>query len=248
LVERGRLASIPLRTLERVAVALEADLGISVRWRGGDLDRLLDEGHATLVARAAGVVERAGWAILPEVTFAIYGDRGSIDLLGWHAPSSALLVVEVKTELASIEETLRTHDMKVRVAPRVAWERAGWRPRTVARLLVLPDTSTARRRVARHAAVLARRYPLGGSAARARLREPGGEAGLRLFLAPTIGARGRCGSVSRRRVRRAGVSGAERGVPAIAPHAGAKRVAAPLGRHSTRPGIVDDGIAGPGSQ
>jgi hypothetical protein len=40
------------------------------------------------------------------VTFSIYGERGSIDLLAWHSETRTLLVVELKSELTSIEETL----------------------------------------------------------------------------------------------------------------------------------------------
>ena len=213
LIERGHLDRVSIRTLVRLLAALEADLNLVVRWRGGDIDRLLDEGHASLVARAAATLERAGWAVLPEVTFAIYADRGSMDLLGWHATSATLLVVEVKTELTSIEETLRTHDMKVRVARRVALERTGWRGGSVARMLVLPDTSTARRRAARHAALLARQYPLGGDVARSWLRIPSGTAGLLVYLSPTNHHRGRCGPISPRRVRASTARRSERVLP-----------------------------------
>ncbi|MEO5918095.1 MAG: hypothetical protein ABIQ17_00905, partial [Candidatus Limnocylindrales bacterium] len=186
-----------------IAAALDADIAIIVRWRGGDLDRLLDEAHASLVSRAAQVLEGMEWVVQPEVTFALFADRGAIDLLGWKAATRALLVVEIKTELTSVEETLRTHDMKVRVASRVAGERFGWQPGTVARLLVLPDNSTSRRRVARHEGLLRRAYPLFGSAARDWLRAPSTPAGLLMFLPLTTRGRGRCGPVSRKRVRRA---------------------------------------------
>jgi transcriptional regulator with XRE-family HTH domain len=126
LVERGHCQGVPLRTIERIAAAFGAATHIVVQWRNGDLDRLLDEGHASLVGRVAAVLDATWWVVLPEVTFALYRDRGSIDILAWHA-ATATLLVEVKTELTSIEETLRKHDMKVRVAPQVALERVGWR-------------------------------------------------------------------------------------------------------------------------
>lgn len=202
LVERGRCQGAPLRTLERIVAALEAEIHIVVRWRGGEVDRLLDEGHASLVGSVTAVLEAAGWAVMPEVTFAIYRDRGSMDILAWHAATATLLVVEVKTELTSVEETLRTHDMKVRIARQVSLERVGWRGRAVARMLVLPDTSTARRRVERHAPVLDRAYAIVGRETRAWLRAPSGAPGLLVLLAPTSLGRGRCGPLSRRRVRR----------------------------------------------
>lgn len=203
LIERGQLGGVRVRILDELVQKLGADLTVTIRWRGGDIDRLVDEGHAALLGRAAAVLDAAGWVVIPEVTFAIYADRGSIDVLAWHPSTSTVLVVEVKTQLTSVEETLRTHDMKARVALRVALERAGWRGRVVARMLVLPDSSTARRRVASHDAVLARTYPLAGVAARGWLQAPSGATGLLIFLPFTNVVRGRCGPVSRRRVRAA---------------------------------------------
>ncbi len=201
LIERGQLEGVRLQVIDSMVQNLGGDLRVTLRWRGGDIDRLLDEGHAALMGRAAATLEKAGWSVLPEVTFSNYADRGSIDVLAWHPATFTVLVVEVKTELTSIEETLRTHDMKARVALKVALERSGWRGRAVARLLVLPDTTTARRRVARHGALLARAYPRTGIAARGWLQSPADATGLLLFLPFTNTVRGTCGPVARRRVR-----------------------------------------------
>lgn len=211
LVERGRLDRVGLRAVEALVNRLGGDLRLTLRWRGGDIDRLLDEGHAALMGRAAGMLERGGWFVQPEVTFANYADRGSIDLLAWHPGTATVLAVEIKTELASIEEMLRTHDMKTRNALKVARERAGWEGRVAARLLVLPDSSTARRRAARQELVLRRAYPLSGVAARAWLQAPTGAAGLLMFLPFTNTARGTCGPVSRRRVRAPRVGASKHG-------------------------------------
>jgi transcriptional regulator with XRE-family HTH domain len=170
LVERGRLDAMPLRTIRAVAAALDATVLVTIRWRGGDLDRLVDEGHAAMVGQVIEWFASIGWDVQPEVTFSVYGERGSIDVLAWHAPSRTLLVIEVKTALTSIEETLRRHDVKARLAADIAAERFGWPAKTVARLLVLPDTSTARRHARRHDAVLGRAYPVRGDQLRAQLR------------------------------------------------------------------------------
>lgn len=171
-LEAGRLEGVPLRRLRAVAQALGAEVVVALRWRGGELDRLADEGHATLVGAAIRVLEAAGWVVQPEVSYSVFGERGSIDILAWHPAARVLLVVEVKTELTSIEETLRRHDAKVRLAAGIAQERFGWDPRLVARLLVLPATSTARRRVRRHELVLDRAYPDRGLLVRRWLRDP----------------------------------------------------------------------------
>ncbi|HEX5591315.1 MAG TPA: hypothetical protein VFX65_13575, partial [Candidatus Limnocylindrales bacterium] len=73
--------------------------------------------------------------------------------------------------LTSIEATLRKHDEKVRLAPVVAQRRLGlggpWRAIPV---LVLPESGGARRRLAAHASVLDRAYPLRGRELTTRLR------------------------------------------------------------------------------
>ena len=66
---------------------------------------------------SAALLEAEGWLTAAEVTYSGYGERGSIDLLAFHPATRTLLVVEVKTEIASVEETLRRHDAKVRLAP-----------------------------------------------------------------------------------------------------------------------------------
>ncbi|MBA3876210.1 MAG: hypothetical protein C0498_04610 [Anaerolinea sp.] len=205
LIERGHIEAVAVGKLEAVLRALDADLVLLARWRGGDLDRLLDEAHARLVGVAVELLTAAGWAVEVEVTYAVDFEQGSIDILAWHSGSAALLAVEVKSELVSVEETLRRHDAKARLAARIAVERFGWRGRTVARLLVLPEGTTPRRRVARHDAVLARAYPLRSIDARAWLSAPTTAQGSLVFLPspPSNRARGRSGSPTRKRVRRA---------------------------------------------
>ncbi len=100
----------------------------------------------------------------PEVSFNRYGERGSIDILAWHPATRIALVIEVKSEITAVEETLRRHDVKARLAPAIVYERLGERPVAVGSLLVAPDTSTTRRRIAEHGETFARAYPLRGRA------------------------------------------------------------------------------------
>ncbi len=202
-VEHGQLDRMPLFLVRAVLGALEMDLQLVARWRGGDIDRVADEGHAILVGVIAALLEALGWTVQLEVSFSVYGERGSIDLLAWHAATRTLLVVEVKASLNSVEETLRRLDVKVRLAAQVARERLGWDPSATAFALVLPDDATSRRRVQRHARVIDRAFPLRGRAARSWLRTPSGGAGMLLFLSD--GHReGRMRRIApRRRVRRA---------------------------------------------
>jgi transcriptional regulator with XRE-family HTH domain len=200
-IERGQLGALQLRTIRAVLGALEIELASSVWWRAGDLDRLADEGHAALCGRVAELLVAAGWTVRPEVSFSVYGERGSIDVLAWHPVARILLVVEVKTTLNSVEEALRRHDSKVRLAPAVARERFGWDAVRVSRLLVLPDLSTPRRRAARVDAVLGQVYPLRGREAARWVRCPAGSAGLLMFLSPTLGRRRGRGPIAAKRVQ-----------------------------------------------
>jgi transcriptional regulator with XRE-family HTH domain len=163
-IERGQGRRASLARLERVAEALGTDIDVVVRWRGGALDRLLDERHASLCASVARRLTGLGWDVRVEV-YAHYGERGSIDVVGWLPASSTIVVVEVKTELTSVEATLRKHDEKLRLATHIARDRFGVPARVVSGLLVLPDDATSRRRVARFRPVLGAAYPVTGRAA-----------------------------------------------------------------------------------
>jgi len=199
-VERGQLDALQLRTVRAVLRVLEMDLALVPRWRGGDLDRLTDEGHAALVARVSDLLVAAGWSVMPEVSYSHFGERGSIDVLAWHEATRVLLVVEVKTAITSVEETLRRHDAKVRLAPMVARERLGWNAASAVPLLVLPDESTARRRVARVDEILSRRYPVRGRDVSRWIRTPVHSPGLLMFLSPKPGRRGGRTRTGRKRV------------------------------------------------
>jgi transcriptional regulator with XRE-family HTH domain len=174
LIERGHLGRVSLPVLRRVIAALDASLVLEVRWRAGALERLLDEDHAALVAVVVQLLGSCGWDARVEVTYSEYGERGSYDILAWHAPARILLVIEVKTHLPSAEATLRKLDEKTRLAAKVALERFDWQPAAVARLLVMPESSTLRRRVGRHSGVFMRTFPVRGTAVRGWIHRPTG--------------------------------------------------------------------------
>ncbi len=188
-VEHGRLDRLQLGTIRKVLKSLEIDMPLQAYWRGGDLDRLVDERHALLSGVAGGLLVNAAWVVQAEVTFSVYGERGSIDILAWHPATRTLLVVEVKSSLNSIEETLRRQDVKVRLARGIARERFGWKASATASMLVLPDDTTSRRRVDRHGAVLGELFPVRGAEARSWLRSPSGAVGLLIFLSSPNGTR-----------------------------------------------------------
>lgn len=173
LIERGHWRHLSFDTMQRLFGMLDARAELDVRWRGGAADRLIDERHARLVAGATTLLRGWGWSVDPEVTFSIFGERGSIDVLAYREVERLVGVGEVKGVILSAEETMRRHDVKVRLAQQVAEERLRWRPRAIARLLIVPEsTAAAVSRAAR-------------SRVRARIPAPG------LGLAPSVGRAGR---------------------------------------------------------
>jgi len=186
LIECGHAAAFTIDTVRRAFGALGASYEGLVIWRGGALDRLLDERHAALVGMTAARLPPPGWEVVIEASYSIYGERGSIDILAGHATSRSVLLVEVKSELMSIEELGGKLDEKARLARRqLCRERFGWPPTGAGRLLVLPDLDSARRAVARNAALLDGMFPARGPEVRQWLRRPGGDLNGILFVADT---------------------------------------------------------------
>ena len=182
LVERGRLEDVAWRT-RRITAALDIRVDFVPRWRGGDGDRLLDERHAAIAEAAVKATQRfPGWAARVEVTFSSYGDRGSIDVFAWNEAERAVLIEEIKSDLAAVEGTLRPLAVKRRLATEIAERELGWRPRSVGVVLILPEASHLRARVARHAATFDSVLPARLPALREWLRKPRGSIGAIWFL------------------------------------------------------------------
>ena len=198
-VERGRLRACSLSTLQRLFEALDATLLLLVRWRGGELDRLLDADHADLGERWNAI--RGGrWQTRAEVTYSEYGERGSVDELSFDVSTSTLLVTELKTGIYEANRTVAKLDEKARLAARLG-RRLGWEATTVVPCLVIADTRTNRRRVEQHPNLFGR-FELRGRRARSWLRAPSGHVGGLLVFIPLSNVRGTHGRrAGRQRVR-----------------------------------------------
>ena len=148
-------------------------MDLVARWRAGDLDRLMSRRHSALHEQVARRFRAAlpGWVLAPEMSFAAYGERGIIDILAWHQACRAVLVIELKTELADVNELVGTLDRKRRSAPVVGNAR-GWKASTVSSWLIVADSRTNRRRVQSHDAMLRVAYPDDGRSMRTWLRAP----------------------------------------------------------------------------
>ena len=191
-IERGRADRVTVHTLMRVAAELDARIDLRLLWQGEALDRLLDRRHAGLVEQVVARLAAAGWEVAAEVSSNIRGERGSIDVLGFHPSSGSLVVVEVKSVVPDLQAMLAGLDRKARLARDVARDRT-WMVASVARLLVLPDDRTSRRRIESHSATFRSALPARSIEVRRWLRQPAGSLHGVLFLseAPVVGTRQR---------------------------------------------------------
>ncbi|HEY5486783.1 MAG TPA: helix-turn-helix domain-containing protein [Candidatus Limnocylindrales bacterium] len=149
-LECGRFGGLSIDAYSSVAEAIGADVRLAPYWRGAKLDRLIDRRHALIQNEITRLLASQGWQLGTEKSFNHFGDRGSVDVLAWRANAGALLIVEIKTEIANLEETLRVLDMKARVVPGLVSRAGEWQPRIVGAVLVLPDATAHRDLVARH--------------------------------------------------------------------------------------------------
>jgi transcriptional regulator with XRE-family HTH domain len=169
-LENGRARILRVEAVRRAVEALGARLRWDAGWRGPEFARLRDAGHAPLQNLTKVGLERLGWLVIAEASFNHFGERGRIDLLAFHPSTGSLLVIEIKTTIADIQELLGALDVKVRMARHVAVEQR-WRPIAVVPCLVVAESATARRRIAAHAALFSR-FALRGRPANAWIRRP----------------------------------------------------------------------------
>jgi transcriptional regulator with XRE-family HTH domain len=201
-IERGRIGGVSMATMRRVCEGLGASLDVRVRWNGESLDRLLDEAHAGLVETLVRELRAAGWSTAVEVSFAVRGERGSIDVLAFHESTATLLVAEVKSVVPDAQATLAGIDRKARLARAIGPDR-GWHGRHVARLLVIGDSTTSRRRIERLGATFRAAFPIGSRAVRAWIQAPSESIAGLLFLPYARDVHGSLSVTGRQRVRRA---------------------------------------------
>ncbi len=200
-MESGDVDGVTVGRLRAVANALGATIDVRLRWQGEALDRLLDEAHARLVDAFVVLLRASGWDVAVEVSFSVWGERGSIDIFAFHRATGIVLVVEVKSVVPDSQATLHGLDRKARLAEELAQAR-GWTCRGVARLLVVGDSATSRRRVARLGATYAAALPARGWEVRRWLRRPAGPIAGLMFLSTATGGGTNAAIPGQERVRR----------------------------------------------
>jgi transcriptional regulator with XRE-family HTH domain len=201
VIEAGRLEEVTLRALRAVGAVLRVTLSVTPRWKGGEVDRLLDRDHASVVETVAAALRQQGWMVLVEYSFSQYGERGSVDLVGWHVEGAALVVIEVKTQIYDVQDRLRSLDRKARLVPALLARERRWQARQVGRVLVLARTTANRGVIRRHAEIFASALPSGTSTVRAWLRNPSGSVAGTWFVASTSPTGRMPQLVGRQRVR-----------------------------------------------
>jgi transcriptional regulator with XRE-family HTH domain len=202
-IERGHLETLSIKALRAVAAALDVRVDLQARWRAGDLDRLLNAKHSALHEQVARRFRDRlpAWLFEPEVSFAIYAERGVIDILAWHPGRRALLVIELKTDIVDVNELVGGVDRKRRLSWQIARDR-GWDPDTVSVWVVVAAGRTNRARVAAHRAMLRAAYPADGRAIRTWLQDPVGAVAALSLWQDVHGQTAMAGLTPVRRVRK----------------------------------------------
>jgi transcriptional regulator with XRE-family HTH domain len=185
-LEHGRLEQVSLRTARRLCKPLEIELVVEARWRGGAVDRLVDRDHAAVVNHVIDVLTAAGWTVEAEFTFNEFGDRGSVDIVAWHAERRVIVIIEVKSVLTDLQAMLMSLSRKVRVVPGILEEQRGWRRRHLGRLLVVVGSTANRGVVTRHEALFATTFPVRSREVLAWIRRPDGDLAGLWFVSPVV--------------------------------------------------------------
>src|SRR5437763_16581301 len=69
LIEHGNIDQVTVGQLRRVAAALDARIWVAARWRGGDLDRLVNSRHSAMhETMARFLAGQPGWQAEPAVS------------------------------------------------------------------------------------------------------------------------------------------------------------------------------------
>jgi transcriptional regulator with XRE-family HTH domain len=186
-IEPGLLATLSLDVIRRVATALEIRLDLIPSWRGGDLERVVGVRHSALHERLADRLGHSpGWISAAEVSFSIWGERGVIDRLAFHADRRMLAVFELKADLKDPGGLVAQVDRYRRLAPEIARGR-GWDADSVSCWAVVADTDTNRRRLRSHLELLRGAFPAGRRDLAELLRDPVRQVdGLTFVAYPTV--------------------------------------------------------------
>lgn len=174
-LERGLGDGITVCHLRAISHAMEMPSIVTLGWRGPEIDRLRDRRHAAMVEATATTLTKSDWSVVPEYTFSVYGERGSVDCLAWHSTRRALLICETKTRTWDLQDLLSSLDRKRRLAPELLRRERGWRAESIGIALIMPNISTHRHFIKRHSATFDAAFPDRQIAVRKWLEAPTGD-------------------------------------------------------------------------
>jgi transcriptional regulator with XRE-family HTH domain len=174
-LERGLVEGIAICHLRAISRAMDMPSIVALGWRSPEVDRLRDKLHAEIVETAAGTLSKSGWNVVPEYTFSVYGERGSVDCLAWHSTRRALLICETKTRIWDLQDLLSALNRKRRLVPELLRRERGWRAESVGIALIMPDISTHRHFIKRHSSTFDAAFPDRQIAVRKWLEAPTGD-------------------------------------------------------------------------
>jgi hypothetical protein len=172
--ERGGVPELKLATLQRIVSELGGQLVVEIRFQGGRADRLIDRAHAAIVEVVIATLQAAGWETRVEFSFNVFGERGSVDVLGWHAATRTLLIVEVKSRFTDLQAMLLSLGRKLRLVPEEVRRQIGWDPVETGRIVVAPGTTENRNVINRHRPIFGATLPAGAREIRRWIRDPSG--------------------------------------------------------------------------
>jgi transcriptional regulator with XRE-family HTH domain len=201
-VERGRLTSLSIGAVRAIAGALAVRLELLPRWRGGEVDRLLDRAHAAIGEVVIAELRSADFEVLIEYGFNHFGERGSVDIVGWQGSTRALLIIELKSQVFDLQNLHASFGRKARLVPPLLDQERGWAPHSLGRVLVMPSTTVNRSVIERHPQAFGATFPSRTRQIRRWLRSPVGDLAGIWFVRNTAGNDGKCASRATQRVRR----------------------------------------------
>lgn len=201
LIERGLFHHLRLDDVRAATTALGIELPFAPRWRGPELAKLLDEHHSALVEWCVRELRDARWETIIEYSFNHFGDRGSVDVVGWHGGRSALILIEVKTRIVDVQDLLRSVDMKRRIVPPLLQRERRWTIRHQGHVVVIAESGTNRRAIERHRETFAAAFPQRSVQARRWIQDPTGDIAAIRFSPVMPHGHGRHGRGGPTRVR-----------------------------------------------
>jgi transcriptional regulator with XRE-family HTH domain len=171
--ERGRVEHVSLAALRRIGHELDIRISIDAWWTAGRIDQLLDRKHAAIVEATVLEHQALGYEVRVEYGFNEFGDRGSVDVLGWRSTDRTLAIDECKSRIDDVQDTAASFSRKARLIPDVVRRDEGWQAARVIHVLVIADTHQNRDVIRRHQATFDTLWPLRTTAIRAALAGTG---------------------------------------------------------------------------